>query len=149
MGSLRLLTPDDVSLPRIRECLERLLSLTFFTLREHNLLADLPEDFEIVAERMDPEVPEVFYFVSQSARRVINYAYDCPCGPNPTHPPEQCPSPKLSTFFSPSPHTAAPPVISHMYAPFFPFRVGEVAGDAFMDTLGLIPHAHHRITSTL
>ena len=101
----RLLTPDDVTQPRIRECLERLLTLTASTLREQNLLADLPRDFEIVAERMDPEDPEVFYFVTQSLRRVINYAYDCPCVPNPTHPPEQCPSPKLSTlpclFFSP------------------------------------------------
>jgi hypothetical protein len=110
MGTQRLLTPDDVTQPHIRECFERLLTLTITTLREQNLLADLPRDFEIVAERMDPEVPEVFYFVSQSMRRVINYAYDCPCvvpdpnpNPNPTgsdtvHPPEQCPNPKLSTF---------------------------------------------------
>ena len=106
MGTRRLLTPDDVTQPRIRECFERLLALTISTLREQNLLADLPRDFEIVAERMDPEVPEVFYFVSQSLRRVINYAYDCPCVPNPSsnatrsnpHPPEQCPNPKLSTF---------------------------------------------------
>jgi hypothetical protein len=112
MGTRRLLTPDDVTQPRIRECFERLLELTISTLREQSLLADLPRDFEIVAERMDPEVPEVFYFVSQSLRRVINYAYDCPCvvpnpdpDPNPTvtphcsHPPEQCPNPKLSTFY--------------------------------------------------
>ena len=109
----RLLTPDDVTQPRIRECLERLLTLTASTLREQNLLADLPRDFEIVAERMDPEVPEVFYFVSQSLRRVINYAYDCPCVPNPTHPPEQCPSPKLSTL----PCHLFSPVIS-LCAPF-------------------------------
>lgn len=112
MGTRRLLTPDDVTQPRIRESLERLLTLTISTLREQDLLADLPKDFEIVAERMDPEVPEVFYFVSQSMRRVINYVSDCPCpsvpnsNPNsnsnsdPTtthscHPPEQCPNPKL------------------------------------------------------
>ena len=109
----RLLTSDDVTQPRIRECLERLLTLTASTLQEQNLLADLPRDFEIVAERMDPEVPEVFYFVSQSLRRVINYAYDCPCVPDPTHPPEQCPSPKLSTlpchfFFSRDDFMCAP-----------------------------------------
>jgi len=53
-------------------------------LREQNFLADLRRDFEIVAERMDLEVPEVLYFVSRSLRRVrvINYA-DCPCVPNP------------------------------------------------------------------
>jgi hypothetical protein len=165
MGTRRLLTPDDVTQPRIRECLERLLNLTITTLREQNLLADLPRDFEIVAERMDPEVPEVFYFVSQSLRRVINYAYDCPCtaipnpnpNPNPTvthssHPPEQCPNPKLSTFyFSPPPPT--PPVnfmavlFFYITFPFF-FRVGEDARDAFLDALGLIPYAHHRVAST-
>ncbi|KAI0301621.1 hypothetical protein B0F90DRAFT_322641 [Multifurca ochricompacta] len=90
----RVLTPDDVTQPRIRECVERLLSLVMSGLREQNLLADLPKDFEIVAERMDPEVPEVLYFVSQSLKQVINYAYDCPCS-NPTHLREQCPSPKL------------------------------------------------------
>jgi hypothetical protein len=148
MGSLRLLTPDDVTQPRIRECLERLLSLTFFTLREHDLLADLPDDFEIVSERMDPEVPEAFYFVSQSLRRVINYAYDCPCGPNPTHSPDQCPSPKLSTLpFSPY---LTPPVISYLYCNLFFFlRVGEDARNALLEALGLIPHAHHRIAPTL
>ena len=139
----RLLTPDDVTQPRIRECLERLLTLTASTLREQNLLADLPRDFEIVAERMDPEVPEVFYFVSQSLRRVINYAYDCPCVPNPTHPPEQCPSPKLSTlpchfFFSRGDFMCA----------FF-IRVGEDARDALLETSGLVPHAHNRTASTL
>lgn len=104
----RLLTPDDVTQPRIRECFERLLSLTISTLREQNLLSDLPQDFEIVAERMDPEVPEVFYFVSQSLRSVINYGYACPCGPIPanSHPREQCPSPRLRT----SPHIRLPPV---------------------------------------
>ncbi|KAH9962982.1 hypothetical protein BC827DRAFT_185837 [Russula dissimulans] len=93
----RILTPDDVTQPRIRECLARLYSLTVSTLTEHDLLADLPQDFEIVAERMDPEVPAVFYFVSQSLRRVINYAYDCPCSPTSTgtHPQEECPNPKL------------------------------------------------------
>jgi hypothetical protein len=96
----RLLTPDDVTQPRIRECLERLLSLTISTLREHNLLADLPKDLEIVAENMDPEVPEVFYFVSQSLKRVINYGYSCTCGPNTTdpHSREKCPNPKLSAW---------------------------------------------------
>jgi hypothetical protein len=131
MGTRRLLTPDDVTQPRIRECLERLLTLTISTLREQNLLADLPRDFEIVAERMDPEVPEVFYFVSQSMRRVINYAYDCPCvvdpNPNPTvthfsHPPEQCPNPKLSTFYfsppPPPPHTHTP-TVNFMLCSFF------------------------------
>ena len=139
----RLLTPDDVTQPRIRECLERLLTLTASTLREQNLLADLPRDFEIVTERMDPEVPEVFYFVSQSLRRVINYAYDCPCVPNPTHPPEQCPSPKLSTL---SCHFFSPVVIS--CARLF-FRVGEDARDALLEAFGLVPYAHHRTASTL
>ena len=138
----RLLTPDDVTQPRIRECLERLLTLTASTLREQNLLADLPRDFEIVAERMDPEVPEVFYFVSQSLRRVINYAYDCPCVPNPTHPPEQCPSPKLSTL----------PCLFFLRGDFmcaFFIRVGEDAKDALLETFGLVPYAHHRTAPTL
>ena len=113
----RLLTPDDVTQPRIRECLERLLSLTVSTLREQNLLSDLPQDFEIIAERMDPEVPEVFYFVSQSLRRVINYGYACLCGPIPAnshHPREQCPNPRLRTSSPPPPpktHTLPTPCI--------------------------------------
>lgn len=96
----RLLTPDDVTQLRIKECLERLFSLTLSTLREQNLLGDLPKDFEIVAENMDPEVPEVFYFVSQNLKRIINYGYSCTCGPNITNPHsrEQCPNPKLSTW---------------------------------------------------
>jgi len=89
------------------------------TLTEHNLLADLPLDFEIVAEGMDPEVPAVFYFVSQSLRRVVNYAYDCPCGPTAaadTHPPDQCPNPKLSMWFPPSPSSPAGGISVRVYS---------------------------------
>lgn len=92
----RLLTPDDVTQPRIRECIWRLLNLVKDTLTKHNLLHKLPPDFEIVAERMDPEVPEVFYFVSRRSGQVINYASDCPCQ-DPSHLRDQCPNPKLCT----------------------------------------------------
>lgn len=91
---MRFLTPDDVTQPRIRECIERLLALIKDTLTKHNLLHNLPPDFEVVAERMDPEIPEVFYFASQRLGQVINYKSDCPCK-DPSHLPDQCPDPKL------------------------------------------------------
>ncbi|KAI9465737.1 hypothetical protein BJY52DRAFT_1183320 [Lactarius psammicola] len=97
----RLLTPDDVTQPRIRECLWRLLNLVKDTLTKHNLLHKLPPDFEVVAERMDPEVPEVFYFVSQMSGQVINYTSDCPCK-DPSHLRDQCPNPKLSLKKAPT-----------------------------------------------
>lgn len=97
----RFLTPDDVTQPRIRECIERLHTLVKDTLTKHNLLPMLPPDFETVAEGMDPEVPEVFYFVSQRSRQVINYASDCPCR-DPTHLRDQCPNPKLSLKKAPT-----------------------------------------------
>jgi hypothetical protein len=50
---------------------------------------------------MDPEVPEVFYFVSQKLGQVINYASDCPCR-DPSHLRDQCPNPKLCTRFATS-----------------------------------------------
>lgn len=84
----RLLTPDDVTQPRIRECIGKLLALVKDTLTKHNLIHKLPPDFEVVAERMDPEVPEVFYFVSQRLGQVINYKSDCPCK-DPSHLPDQ------------------------------------------------------------
>ncbi|KAH9006550.1 hypothetical protein EDB86DRAFT_3098166 [Lactarius hatsudake] len=81
---MRFLIPDDVTQPRIRECIWKLLTLIRDTLTEHNLLHKLPPDFEVVAERMDPEVPEVFYFVSQRLGQVINYVSNCPCQ-DPSH----------------------------------------------------------------
>ena len=66
-----------------------------------NLLHKLPPDFETVAERMDPEVPETFYFVSQKWGQVINYTSDCPCK-DPSHLRDQCPNPKLCTRFATS-----------------------------------------------
>ena len=71
------LTTDDVTQPRIREVVD--------TLTTQNLLHKLPPDFDIVAERMYPEVPEKFYFVSQKWGQVINYASDCPCKIPPTY----------------------------------------------------------------
>ncbi|KAH9060600.1 hypothetical protein EDB87DRAFT_595306 [Lactarius vividus] len=98
---MRFLTPDDITQPRIRECIWRLLTLIKDTLTEHNLLHKLPSDFEVVAERMDPEVPEVFYFVSQRLGQVINYVSNCPCQ-DPFHLPDQCPNPKLSLKKAPT-----------------------------------------------
>jgi hypothetical protein len=143
MPSGRLLTPDDVTQPRIRECLERLLDLTFSTLEEQNLLADLPKDVEIVAEHMDPEVPEVFYLVSQSSKQVLNLAYDCPC-PNPTHRREECPSPKLSKF-----RPYQPVVRLLLIDSLLRVRVREDAGDTLLEASRLVPYAYYSVTSTL
>jgi hypothetical protein len=105
------------------------LSLTMSTLSEQNLLNSLPGDFETVAERMD--LGRYFDFSlrpgghEQRTHRAQARTLPCPF------------------FFHLSPRTASD---------FHGLRFSgleKTPGIRFWDVLGLIPHAHYRIASTL
>ena len=139
----RLLTPDDVTQPRIRECLERLLTLTASTLQEQNLLADLPRDFEIVAERMDPRGSGGILFRLAESEAGHQLRVRLSMRPQPDSSSRTMPKPEAPyvtlPFFSSS---------GDFMCAFF-IRVGEDARDALLETSGLVPYAHHRTASTL
>jgi hypothetical protein len=101
----------------------------------------LPKDAEIVAEHTDPEVPEMSYLVSQSSKKVLNYAYDCPSS-NLTHRREVCPSSKLVKF---RPYH---PVVRLLVDTLSRVRVREDAGDTLWEASRLVLYAYQSATFT-
>ena len=115
-----LLTPDDVTQPWIRGA-------------------------AVIADRVDfaraKPSSGAFYVVLQSLRRATNCAYDCPCAPDPTQPPEPVPKPEAQHV------TACHSPCQWLHVRLL--RVGEDSRDALLEALGFVPYALHGIASAL